>query len=221
MNILINPIFSVIVCCIAALVVAIFIEFITLPRVLLISRRKRLYDMPDKRKSHVNPIPRLAGITFCPVILLSFLPIAGLQAIWLGTSSISHSSESFIRLSFMICGILPLVLMGVKDDLIGARYSHKFIIQTLSALLLIASGTYINNLYGLFGIYELSPYIGIPFTALLIVYIINSINLIDGVDGLAASLSISAAAILGIGFIIAGNYTMPCKSTLIKSAVTR
>lgn len=209
MNILINPIFSVIVCCIAALVVAIFIEFITLPRVLLISRRKRLYDMPDKRKSHVNPIPRLAGITFCPVILLSFLPIAGLQAIWLGTSSISHSSESFIRLFFMICGILPLVLMGVKDDLIGARYSHKFIIQTLSALLLIASGTYINNLYGLFGIYELSPYIGIPFTALLIVYIINSINLIDGVDGLAASLSISAAAILGIGFIIAGNYTMP------------
>ena len=109
----------------------------------------------------------------------------------------------------MICGVLPLVLIGVKDDLIGARYSHKFIIQILSAFLLIASGTYINNLYGLFGIYELSPYIGIPFTALLIVYIINSINLIDGVDGLAASLSISAAAILGISFILAKNHTMP------------
>ena len=90
----------------------------------------------------------------------------------------------------MICGALPLVLLGIKDDLIGVRYSHKFIIQILSALLLISSGTYIDNLYGLLGIYELSPYIGIPFTTLLTVYIINSLNLIDGVDGLAATLSI-------------------------------
>ena len=96
----------------------------------------------------------------------------------------------------MICGALPLVLLGIKDDLIGVRYSHKFIIQILSALLLISSGTYIDNLYGLLGIYELSPYIGIPFTTLLTVYIINSLNLIDGVDGLAATLSIVASVIL-------------------------
>ena len=82
MNSLINSTFGVITCCAASFFIAIFIESIMLPRILLISRRKRLYDMPDKRKSHKNPIPRLAGITFFPVIMLSFLSVSGLQAIY-------------------------------------------------------------------------------------------------------------------------------------------
>lgn len=207
MNSLINSTFGVITYCAASFFIAIFIEFIMLPRILLIARRKHLYDMPDKRKSHTSPIPRLAGITFFPVILLSFLPISGLQALCTTEYFIHYSAQSIIRLSFMICGALPLVLLGVKDDLIGVRYSHKFIIQMLSALLLVSSGTYIHNLYGLLGIYELSPYIGIPFTVLLTVYIINSLNLIDGVDGLAATLGIVASAILGVDLLLAGNRT--------------
>ncbi|WP_455585391.1 WecB/TagA/CpsF family glycosyltransferase [Bacteroides sp.] len=209
MDSLLNSTFGVITCCAASFIIAIFIELIMLPRILLISRRKRLYDMPNKRKSHTNPVPRLAGITFLPVILLSFLPVSGLQAIYTTEYFISYSAQSIIRLSFIICGALPLMLLGVKDDLIGVRYSHKFIIQILSAVLLISSGTYINNLHGLLGIYELSPYIGVPFTALLTVYIINSINLIDGVDGLAATLSISASAILGACLISVGSHTTP------------
>ncbi len=207
MNSLINSTFGVITCCAASFFIALFVEIIMLPRILLISRRKRLYDMPDKRKSHSKPIPRLAGITFFPVILLSFLPVSGLQAMYTTEFFVSYSAQSIIRLSFMICGALPLVLLGIKDDLIGVRYSHKFVIQILSALLLISSGTYINNLYGLLGIYELPAYIGIPFTALLTVYIINSLNLIDGVDGLAATLSITASAILGGSLLLAGNRT--------------
>ena len=42
------------------------------PRVLLISRKKKLYDIPDARKVHKRPIPRLGGITFFPVLLMSF-----------------------------------------------------------------------------------------------------------------------------------------------------
>lgn len=209
MNSLINSTFGVITCCAVSFIIAICLESIMLPRVLLISRKKRLYDMPDKRKSHINPIPRLAGITFFPIILLSFLPIYGLQTLWFEKSIITESTPSITRLSFMICGALPLVLIGIKDDLIGVRYSHKFIVQILSAFLLIASGAYINNLYGLLGIYELPSYIGIPFTSVLVVYITNSLNLIDGVDGLAASLSITAAAILGIAFITDGYHSTP------------
>ena len=52
------------------------------------------------------------------------------------------------------------------------------------------AGLWINNLYGLAGIHELSPYIGIPLTILMTVFIINAINLIDGIDGLASGLSI-------------------------------
>lgn len=192
--------------CLVSFIVAILIEFIIIPRVLLISKKKRLYDMPDKRKSHKSPTPRLAGITFFPVIMLSYLPILGLQAFLWDASSTIYSASFNISLSFVLCGCLTLVLLGIKDDLIGVRYSHKFIIQVLAALLLIASGAHINNLYGLFGIYELPYYIGLPLTTLLVVYIINSINLIDGVDGLAATLIGIATLTLG-GYLLAeGSY---------------
>lgn len=195
-------------CCLAAFLTAILIEMIMLPRVLLISRKKRLYDIPDKRKSHINMIPRLGGVTFFPAISLSFLPISGLLSVWSGHLFPVYSPQSIICLSFMICGVLPLILLGIKDDLIGVRYSHKFLIQIISALLLIASGTYINNLHGLLDIYELPFYIGMPFTILLTIYITNSINLIDGVDGLAATLCMIASLILGIHLIEAANFTM-------------
>lgn len=209
MNSLINSTFGVMTCCAAAFFIAILIESIVLPRILLIARRKRLYDMPNKRKSHTNPIPRLAGITFLPVILLSFLPVSGVHAICTIDYYISYPAQSVIRLSFLIGGAIPLLLLGVKDDLIGVRYSHKFIIQIISAFLLIASGAYIDNLYGLLGVYHLPSYTGIPFTALLMVYIINSLNLIDGVDGLAATLSLTATLILGTCFLFSGNLTTP------------
>ena len=58
----------------------------------------------------------------------------------------------------------------------------------------IVQDTYFNNLYGLFGIYEIPYYIGLPLTIFMIVFIDNAINLIDGIDGLAASLSLLAMA---------------------------
>lgn len=193
--------------CTAAFILAILIEWVVIPRVLLISKMKRLYDLPDKRKSHKNPIPRLAGITFFPVIMLSFLPLLGLQAVFMDDPSTIYSVSFIMRLSFVMCGCMTLVLLGIKDDLIGVRYSHKFIIQIIAGLLLIASDTYINNLYGLLGVYELPHYIGLPLTLVLVVYIINSINLIDGVDGLAATLTEVATLSLGVFLFAEGSYS--------------
>lgn len=193
--------------CTATFILAILIEWVVIPRVLLISKMKRLYDLPDKRKSHKNPIPRLAGITFFPVIMLSFLPLLGLQAVFMDDPSTIYSVSFIMRLSFVMCGCMTLVLLGIKDDLIGVRYSHKFIIQIIAGLLLIASDTYINNLYGLLGIYELPHYIGLPLTLVLVVYIINSINLIDGVDGLAATLTEVATLSLGVFLFAEGSYS--------------
>lgn len=193
--------------CMASFAFAILIESIVIPRVLLISKKKRLYDIPDNRKSHKSPIPRLAGITFLPVLMLSFLPVLGGQAAFMPDPSAIYSPTFIASLAFMMCGCMALVLLGIKDDLIGVRYSHKFIIQIIAALLLIASGTYINNLQGLLGIYAIPYYIGIPLTLLLAVYIINSINLIDGVDGLAATLISIATLCLGGCLFAQGSYS--------------
>lgn len=89
-----------------------------------------------------------------------------------------------------------LYLTGIADDLVGVRYRQKFVIQIFCACLFPLSGLWINNLYGLFGIHELAPYIGMPFTVFTVVFITNAINLIDGIDGLASGLSSVALLIL-------------------------
>ncbi len=75
---------------------------------------------------------------------------------------------------------------------------------------------WINDLYGLFGIYAIPKWIGIPFTILTIVFITNAINLIDGIDGLASGLSSVALLVFGLLFIEKGlwMYSMLAFSTL-------
>ena len=54
----------------AACIVSMILEMMILPRIIYIAKKKRLFDLPDKRKRHDMPIPRLGGISFTPVILL-------------------------------------------------------------------------------------------------------------------------------------------------------
>ena len=70
-------------------------------------------------------------------------------------------------------------------------------------------------MYGLFGIHELSVYVGIPFTILTVVFITNAINLIDGIDGLASGLSSVALLIFTFLFIEKGlwSYAMLAAGT--------
>ena len=101
---------------------------------------------------------------------------------------------------FLISGLTLLYIVGIADDLIGVRYRKKFVVQIISAAILSA-GLYINSFYGLFGINEIDPIIGIPFTMLLVVFITNAINLIDGIDGLASGLSMVALVVFGVIFV--------------------
>ena len=56
---------------ILAFVISVCIALFVIPRILLISLRKRLFDIPDKRKIHTCAIPRLGGVSFFPTILFS------------------------------------------------------------------------------------------------------------------------------------------------------
>jgi UDP-N-acetylmuramyl pentapeptide phosphotransferase/UDP-N-acetylglucosamine-1-phosphate transferase len=96
---------------------------------------------------------------------------------------------------------MVLYLTGIIDDLIGVRYRNKFICQTLCGIILIAGGIWINNLFGIMGIYEWPQWIAYPLTVLVIVVIINSINLIDGIDGLSSGLSSVALLFYGLVYI--------------------
>ncbi len=168
-----------------------------LPKIIKISRRKHLYDTPCNRKSHQEKIPRLGGLAFFPSIVLSMSLVIGYRYLIAFPFNDLLTGNILLEFLFLSAGCMFLYMTGVQDDLIGIRYRKKFIVQFLVASLLPVSGFYLNNLYGLFGLYILPDYVAIPFTVLLIVFITNAINLVDGIDGLAAGGSTFSFLVIG------------------------
>lgn len=179
------------------LILSFIFSSIFLPQILKISKRKRLYDIPNSRKSHEEKIPRLGGIAFFPSIALTMSLVVGYRYLIGFPLNEQLTGNILLEFLFLSAGCFFLFMEGIEDDLIGVRYRKKFLIQFLVASLLPISGFYLTNLYGLFGLYELPAYVGVPLTILLIVYITNAINLIDGIDGLAAGGSIFSFVVIG------------------------
>lgn len=186
---------------ISAFVSAVILGRIIIPNILIISLRKRLFDVPDERKVHKRPIPRLGGVTFFPVILFSLCVFTAVRLMTGHGPAETSTTDLVCEFLFLTGGLTLLYIVGIADDLIGVRYRKKFLVQIISAAMFPLSGLYINNFYGLFGIYLIPAEVGIPLTMLLVVFITNAINLIDGIDGLASSLSMVALTILGVIFI--------------------
>lgn len=157
---------------------------VIIPRILVISHKKRLYDVPDSRKVHTTPVPRLGGLSFFPVILMSMFLVIGFRLYFWDMDSSSLSFNMLYEYLFLFVGMTLLYLVGVCDDLVGVGYRYKFAVQIVSALLLVLSGNWFGSLGGLFGVYSVPAWVGIPVTVFIVVYITNAINLIDGIDGL-------------------------------------
>ena len=183
--------------CLLSLVLGLMI----IPKILLISYKKRLFDLPDSRKVHQVPVPRLGGISFFPVILISSCFILGVR-VSTGFPIVELPAHEFL---FFTVGGMMLFLIGVADDLIGVGYRYKFLVQIIAAFLIVCPGEWFNTLGGLFGIYELPVALGVLFTLFVVVYITNAINLIDGIDGLASGLSCIALSVLGIICMVEGD----------------
>ena len=184
-----------------AFVSAVILGRIIIPNILIISLRKRLFDVPDERKVHKRPIPRLGGVTFFPVILFSLCVFTAVRLMTGHGPADTSTTDLVCEFLFLTGGLTLLYIVGIADDLIGVRYRKKFLVQIISAAMFPLSGLYINNFYGLFGIYLIPAEVGIPLTMLLVVFITNAINLIDGIDGLASGLSMVALLVFGVLFV--------------------
>ena len=187
-------------------IISILLAVMIIPNILFVSHKRRLFDMPDSRKVHQRPVSRLGGVSFFPAISVSFCLIIGTQLAlsYYEDTSMPHSIPySFI---FLGAGCMMLYLIGIMDDIVGVGYRYKFIVQFIAAAILAFSGSWINTLGGLFGIWSIPAWIGIPFTIFVIIYITNAINLIDGIDGLASGLSIIAMIVFSLTFIFQHEY---------------
>ena len=162
---------------------------IVIPAIVSVADKIHLYDTQDGRKVHQGEVPRLGGIAFLPAILFTLLAVLAIMTRFL-PESLHVTYAPITEIMMAAAGCVLLYLVGIMDDVIGVSYRSKFIVQFLAAILLCCSGLYISDLHGVFGIRSVSPFIGVPLTVLITVFIINSINLIDGIDGLASGLCI-------------------------------
>ena len=173
---------------------------ITIPQIISFCNRKKLYDIPNARKIHKESIPRLGGVCFLPSMLLAFL----VCTIFYNNSFKDKQLQFSLWSVYFFISLLLIYAAGIIDDLIGIGAKTKFSFQIIASLLLPLAGLYINNLYGFCGIHEIPYWLGASLTIYIIVFFVNAINLIDGIDGLCASVSFIALAGFLFCFMQAG-----------------
>lgn len=178
---------------------SISVEFLILPQIISFSKKKHIYDFIDGRKTHKTPIPRIGGLSFSPVLLLSLLIVYLLSSSCFPELALFH--ENYTELAYLLSGLMLLLFIGFKDDLKGVNYKIKLVFQIIAALCLILGGVHVDPFFQLLGFSTIPLWINIIISVGIVVYITNSINLIDGIDGLASGLSILAMSILGAGFV--------------------
>ncbi|WP_276501048.1 glycosyltransferase family 4 protein [Terrimonas pollutisoli] len=173
------------------LISAFVITLLTIPPIIHLINRYKLYDHPNDRKEHLEPVPTMGGIAI----------VAGMVTALLLWFPFKHD----IRQICFFFSIVTLFGLGIMDDLKDLSAKYKFIIQIALATLIAVSGIRINSFGGLFGIYELPLSAQYTFTILAIVGITNAFNLIDGIDGLAGGLSFMSLVTLGLFLTISGD----------------
>jgi UDP-N-acetylmuramyl pentapeptide phosphotransferase/UDP-N-acetylglucosamine-1-phosphate transferase len=161
--------------------------FLLIPRIRNTTLKLGYIDTPDARSSHQNTVPTFGGIAFYISLILTLFML-------------QKEYDNAIIITLLV-SISILFFTGFKDDLRNSSPKAKLFGQLLAvSLLMLHSEFYISSLHGLFGIYEMPPIIGVPFSVFLFISIINAYNLIDGIDGLASMVGIVAAFSFGVLF---------------------
>ena len=122
------------------------LSYFILPRILLISYKKKLFDEIDDRKIHTQQIPRLGGVCFPLIVILILLLSSGVRYIFGNGFEHPDSSNTILEFVFMLSGMMILFLIGIADDLIGINYKNKLEDQLIAACLLPFPGVYIKNI---------------------------------------------------------------------------
>ena len=159
-----------------------FVTIIT-PFVKKIAFHMDAVDVPNARKVHQKPMPRLGGLGIYFGFLLGYMLY--------GTHSATMNS--------ILIGSFIIVLTGVIDDVKPLKAKHKFIGQLVATCIVVFYGNILIKDISAFGLYFDFGLLAYPITLFFILGCINCMNLIDGLDGLAAG--ISSIYFLTIGII--------------------
>ena len=161
--------------------------------VLHFAKRHNIYDNPEARKLQRKPVPVLGGF----VVFIGAL--AGSLCYW-------FKADCTALIPIQVAMLLMLFIGG-WDDIKKLSPALRFIFEIVIVVtLIIVNGYPVNDLHGLWGVHEISPWIAWPLTVFACVGIINAINMIDGVDGLSSGICIMVFGFFGLVFFYSWDF---------------
>lgn len=176
-------------------IIAFVIAWLLTPYVAALAVKLGALDLPNERKVHQEPVPRLGGLAIWGAIVGALILIFVYHYFLPGRISLNLTTE----FSGIFIGSFIMLLVGLADDIFNLSPLFKFSGQFVAALVLVAFGVkmeFIGNPFGAAGSLFYLGNIGIVLTIFWVVAFSNIINFIDGLDGLAAGV----CAIAGLTF---------------------
>ncbi|SEL46094.1 glycosyltransferase family 4 protein [Parapedobacter koreensis] len=184
------------------------ITLYAVPSLIKLAYQKRLFDDPalEERKIHKYRTPNLGGIA----VLTSFA----------FTSCFCISGNILPYANYIFASGLLIFLVGLKDDLAALNPYKKFFAQSITAMIVVYfADIRLTSFYGVFGIHDVHAVVSYPFSTLLIVFIINAFNLIDGINGLLSSVSLVVSLTFGYIFFQMQEYGLALLSMSMAGSV--
>ncbi|HHT22724.1 MAG TPA: undecaprenyl/decaprenyl-phosphate alpha-N-acetylglucosaminyl 1-phosphate transferase [Bacteroidales bacterium] len=166
--------------------VSLTIGYLFMPVVIKIAKSYNFVVSPNKRTSHNGNVPNIGGLN----IFISFLITVFL-----------FSYEIIASLQFVLMGLFVILIIGFIDDLINIKASTKLLGELVSGFFLIViADIRLSNLHGFLGIYEIPILLSYALSFFVFIVVVNAMNLIDGIDGLASGLGILYSLFFAIYF---------------------
>ncbi len=174
-------------------ILAFVITFYSIPVIILVANWKKLYDLPGDRKVHSAPVPSLGGLG----IFVGFM---------LGVLLFTNAQDVFSVFQYFIACFIVIFFFGIKDDILMLSPMKKFMGQmAVVTILMFKANMLITNMYGFLNITYIDPAVSYLLTGFTILVVMNAYNLIDGVDGLAGSLSVITCLSFGTFFLLSND----------------
>lgn len=173
--------------------IASLVVFLIHPRLVKIAKMKQIVDNPNARKLNKVPVPVLGGVGVFFGLMFG-LGVAGY-----------YVQDMEIQFELIIA-MMVMLYTGVGDDIMDISPTARFALQICTVcMMMFLCGIYIDNFHGLWNVYRLPVAVAVVLTLVSGVGIINSINLIDGVDGLCSGYGMFASLLFGICFVRMGD----------------
>lgn len=168
-------------------------------KILKVAIEKNLVDNPEGRKMQKQPVPVVGGLAVFLGVLTGIMTATAYH------HTFCPETES-TNLLPIICSMSVMIYIGALDDILGLTPMARFAIEIASIVALVfGTGICIDTFHGLWGIENIAWWVAVPLTVFAGVGIINSINMIDGVNGLSSGLCMTCCIVFGAAFVIAND----------------